>query len=188
MSDSERVGSFQWICWTKPSLNDSFNMELNDSLTNRTESVRLNHTENMLLSDSQWACLECTEYLTDAATQVYFNLIKQINKCYDVGNWIVPIDMILTQCSLLPTPWKSFTFSSLRNINSWICAAPLPAGRAVARGLGAPWKNIDVPPPPPPHTHTHTHISYTVQYTSMEPNCMLFCGLHNISVIQLITY
>ncbi len=39
--------------------------------------------------------------------------------------------------------------------------------RAIARGLGAPWKNIDVGPP-------HTHISYTVQYTSMEPNCMLF--------------
>ncbi len=61
--------------------------------------------------------------------------------------------------------------------------------RAVARGLGAPWKNIDVPPPPPPHTHTHTHThTYSVQYTSMEPNCMLFCGFHNISVIQLIKY
>ncbi len=47
---------------------------------------------------------------------------------------------------------------------SWLL---VPPSRAVARGLGAPWKNIDVGPP-------HTHISYTVQYTSMEPNCMLF--------------
>ncbi len=83
-----------------------------------------------------------------------------------------------TTSSSLWFDWYITVFEIVLNVKSWTIWVWC---RAVARGLGAPWKNIDVPPP------THTHIIYCTIYKH-GTKLHAFCGFHNISVIQLIKY